>query len=69
MNKLWPINAMEYYPVKKSDKLLIHARTHVSLKALHQMKEASLKHLSIVWFNTGLRVEVGGDYKDIEHME
>lgn len=56
-------------PVKKSDKLLTHATTHVSLKALHQMKEANLKHLRIVWFNTGLRVEVGGDCKDIERME
>lgn len=37
-------------------------------KSLHQMKEASLKHLYPERSVEGLGVEVGGDYKDIEHV-
>lgn len=38
-------------------------------KSLHQIKAASLKRLYPEWSVEGLGVEVGGDYKDIEHVE
>ena len=69
MNKLWPINAIEYYSVKKSDKLLIHATTHVSLKGITPNARSQSQILMYCMVLYRVRSRSRGDYKDIEHEE